>query len=55
MMPAASRDAGGVALMTIVDDNYTGHVEPGTAARRTLPGVSIVKRRWAQWTTTPTW
>ena len=29
--------------MTTVDDNYTGHVEPGTAAKRTLPGVSIVK------------
>jgi len=29
--------------MTSVDDNYTGHVEPGTAAIRTLPGVSIVK------------
>ncbi|GAT12875.1 MBL fold metallo-hydrolase [Mycolicibacterium novocastrense] len=29
--------------MTLVDDNYTGHVEPGTAARRTLPGASIVK------------
>jgi glyoxylase-like metal-dependent hydrolase (beta-lactamase superfamily II) len=29
--------------MTVVDDNYTGHVEPGTAARRTLPGASIVK------------
>ncbi|WP_066898147.1 MBL fold metallo-hydrolase [Mycolicibacterium houstonense] len=26
-----------------VDDNYTGHVEPGTAARRTLPGASIIK------------
>ncbi|KUI00991.1 MBL fold metallo-hydrolase [Mycobacterium sp. IS-3022] len=26
-----------------VDDNYTGHVEPGMAARRTLPGASIVK------------
>jgi glyoxylase-like metal-dependent hydrolase (beta-lactamase superfamily II) len=26
-----------------VDDNYTGHVEPGTAARRTLPGVTILK------------
>ncbi|MEB3033139.1 MBL fold metallo-hydrolase [[Mycobacterium] nativiensis] len=26
-----------------VDDNYTGHVEPGTAARRVLPGVSIIK------------
>src|SRR5246127_4613168 len=29
--------------MTTVDDNYTGHVEPGTGARRTLPGASIVK------------
>lgn len=29
--------------MTVVDDNYTGHVEPGAAARRTLPGASIVK------------
>jgi glyoxylase-like metal-dependent hydrolase (beta-lactamase superfamily II) len=29
--------------MTTVDDNYTGHVEPGTAARRTLPGATIVK------------
>lgn len=29
--------------MTVVDDHYTGHVEPGTAARRTLPGASIVK------------
>ena len=26
-----------------VDDNYTGHVEPGTAARRTLPGATIIK------------
>ncbi|OBG88255.1 Zn-dependent hydrolase [Mycobacterium sp. E136] len=29
--------------MSVVDDNYTGHVEPGTGARRTLPGASIVK------------
>ena len=29
--------------MTVVDDNYTGHVEAKTAARRTLPGASIVK------------
>jgi len=29
--------------MTSVDENYTGHVEPGTAARRNLPGASIVK------------
>src|SRR5580693_7387476 len=39
-MPAPAR---GVAPMTIVDDNYTGHVEPGTAAKRTLPGATIVK------------
>ncbi len=24
-------------------DHYTGHVDPGTAARRTLPGATIVK------------
>ncbi len=29
--------------MTVVEDNYTGHVQPQTAARRTLPGASIVK------------
>lgn len=29
--------------MTLVDDTYTGHVETQTAARRTLPGVSIIK------------
>ncbi|MFB1299160.1 MBL fold metallo-hydrolase [Mycobacterium sp. pW049] len=29
--------------MTAVDDNYTGHVENHTAARRILPGASIVK------------
>ncbi|MEI7913931.1 MAG: MBL fold metallo-hydrolase [Mycobacteriaceae bacterium] len=29
--------------MTVVADNYTGHVESQTAARRTLPGVSIIK------------
>jgi glyoxylase-like metal-dependent hydrolase (beta-lactamase superfamily II) len=32
-----------VADMTTVDDDYTGHAEPGTAARRTLPGATIVK------------
>ena len=32
-----------VSAMTVVDDNYTGHVDPQTAARRTLPGASIVK------------
>jgi len=29
--------------MTAVDDHYTGHVEPHTAARRTLPGATIIK------------
>ena len=29
--------------MTVVNDNYTGHVEPGAAARRTLPGATIIK------------
>jgi glyoxylase-like metal-dependent hydrolase (beta-lactamase superfamily II) len=29
--------------MTVVDDNYTGHVEPGAPARRTLPGATILK------------
>ncbi|MCV7424445.1 MBL fold metallo-hydrolase [Mycobacterium yunnanensis] len=28
---------------TSVTDDYTGHVEPGSAARRTLPGATIVK------------
>jgi glyoxylase-like metal-dependent hydrolase (beta-lactamase superfamily II) len=32
-----------VRIMTVVDDNYTGHVEPRTAARRTLSEASIVK------------
>lgn len=32
-----------VTCMTLVDDSYTGHVESQTAARRTLPGVSIIK------------
>jgi glyoxylase-like metal-dependent hydrolase (beta-lactamase superfamily II) len=29
--------------MTVVSDNYTGHVDRGTAARRTLPGATIIK------------
>jgi glyoxylase-like metal-dependent hydrolase (beta-lactamase superfamily II) len=32
-----------VTGMTVIDDNYTGHVEPGTGARRILPGAAIVK------------
>ncbi|HLR98057.1 MAG TPA: MBL fold metallo-hydrolase, partial [Mycolicibacillus parakoreensis] len=29
--------------MTVIDDTYTGHVEPGTAARRALPGATVIK------------
>lgn len=29
--------------MTALADHYTGHVDPGTAARRTLPAATIVK------------
>ncbi|WP_179472285.1 MBL fold metallo-hydrolase [Mycolicibacterium vinylchloridicum] len=29
--------------MTVVDDTYTGHVEPQAAARRTVPGATIIK------------
>src|ERR1700760_1080229 len=29
--------------MTGVDDNYSGHLEAGTAARRSLPGATIIK------------
>ena len=29
--------------MTVVDDTYSGHVEPQAAARRTLPGATIIK------------
>ena len=32
-----------MTTMTVVTDNYTGHVEPGTAARRVLPGATIIK------------
>ena len=42
LCPPADKPAT-VADMTTVEDDYTGHVEPGTAARRTLPGASIVK------------
>jgi glyoxylase-like metal-dependent hydrolase (beta-lactamase superfamily II) len=43
MLCASTDKADTVSNMTVVDDNYTGHVEPQTAARRTLPGASIVK------------
>lgn len=32
-----------VTTMTVVTDTYTGHVEPRTAARRTLPGATVIK------------
>lgn len=32
-----------VAHMTVIADTYTGHVEPGSGARRSLPGATIVK------------
>jgi glyoxylase-like metal-dependent hydrolase (beta-lactamase superfamily II) len=40
--PSASNLTAMTALDGI-DDNYTGHVDPGTAARRTLPGATILK------------
>jgi glyoxylase-like metal-dependent hydrolase (beta-lactamase superfamily II) len=43
MLCAPTDKADTVRAMTVVDDNYTGHVEPQTAARRTIPGASIVK------------
>ena len=43
MLCAATDKPDTVNDMTVVDDNYTGHVEPGTGARRNLPGASIVK------------
>lgn len=42
-IPAINIAHSTVVGMTLVDDNYTGHVEPGTAARRTLPGATILK------------
>lgn len=35
--------------MTVVNDHYTGHVEPQTAARRTLPGATILKASVGPW------
>ncbi|CAN5798313.1 MBL fold metallo-hydrolase [soil metagenome] len=35
--------ASNVTTMTVIADTYTGHVEPGTGARLTLPGASVVK------------
>jgi len=41
--PSGAWARSNVTTMTVVDDNYTGHVEPHTAALRTLPGATIVK------------
>jgi glyoxylase-like metal-dependent hydrolase (beta-lactamase superfamily II) len=43
MLCAATDKADTVRTMTVVEDNYTGHVDPRTAARRSLAGASIVK------------
>ena len=32
-----------VAAMTVISDTYTGHVAPGSGARRSLPGATVVK------------
>ncbi len=42
-MLCAHSDSSNVAFMTVVEDSYTGHVESQTAARQTLPGVTIIK------------
>jgi hypothetical protein len=41
-IPGAPRHSN-LAIMTVVDDTYTGHVEPQHATRRTLPGATIIK------------
>jgi glyoxylase-like metal-dependent hydrolase (beta-lactamase superfamily II) len=35
--------ASSLTTMTTIADTYTGHVEPGTGARRTLPKATIIK------------
>lgn len=35
--------ASSLASMTVIADTYTGHVEPGSGARRSLPGATVVK------------
>ena len=42
-MLCGSPDGSTVGIMTVVASTYTGHVDSQTAARRTLPGVSIIK------------
>src|ERR1700731_460784 len=44
LVPPGNQPSGStVAGMTVLNDDYTGHVDPGTAARRTLPGATILK------------
>ncbi len=38
-----SARASNVTIMTVIDDTYTGHLEPGHGARRSLPGATIIK------------
>jgi glyoxylase-like metal-dependent hydrolase (beta-lactamase superfamily II) len=40
---AGERLRANVATMVKVADEYTGHIDPGSGARRTLPGATIVK------------
>ncbi|MDT5016257.1 MAG: hypothetical protein QOD39_2417 [Mycobacterium sp.] len=41
--PTTLGQLGNLSSMTVVDDNYTGHVDSRTAAKRILRGASIVK------------
>lgn len=43
MLGAGTDKPASVAVMTALVDTYTGHVDPGAAARRTLPTATIVK------------
>lgn len=43
MLSATTDKPASVGSMTALADDYSGHVDPGTAARRTLPAATIVK------------
>lgn len=43
MLGAGTDKPDSVAVMTALTDDYTGHVDGGTAARRSLPAATIVK------------
>jgi hypothetical protein len=42
-LPCRFAEPVGSGTMTVIADQYTGHVDPGTGARRTLPAASVVK------------